>query len=66
MPGYNQHLAGMQQLAQIYAKSVDQERRKDQVHLQSSDGSEEGDRKTHEGNYGPEPTLEQRIKTEMN
>lgn len=40
--------------------------RKDQVHLQSSDGSEEGDRKTHEGNYGPEPTLEQRIKTEMN
>lgn len=27
MPGYNQHLAGMQQLAQIYAKSVDQERR---------------------------------------
>lgn len=66
MPGYNQHLAGMQQLAQIYAKSVDQERRKDQVHLQSSDGSEERDRKTHEGNYGPEPTLEQRIKTEMN
>lgn len=40
--------------------------RKDQVHLQSSDGSEERDRKTHEGNYGPEPTLEQRIKTEMN
>lgn len=40
--------------------------RKDQSHLQSSDGSEEGDRKTHEGNYGPEPTLEQRIKTEMN
>lgn len=27
MPGYNQHLAGMQQLAQIYAKSVDQDRR---------------------------------------
>ncbi|XP_048774693.1 uncharacterized protein LOC125679482 isoform X2 [Ostrea edulis] len=26
MPGYNQHLAGMQQLAQIYAKNVDQER----------------------------------------
>ena len=27
MPGYNQHLAGMQQLAQIYAKSVDHDRR---------------------------------------
>jgi hypothetical protein len=27
MPGYNQHLAGMQQLAQIYAKNADQERR---------------------------------------
>ena len=39
--------------------------RKDQSHPTSSDGFE-GERKVHDGHFSPEPTLEQRIKTEMN
>ncbi|XP_062608592.1 uncharacterized protein LOC134270365 [Saccostrea cucullata] len=65
VPGYNQHLAGMQQLAQIYAKNVDQERRKDQSEIQIQVDNE-GEGKPHDGNSNLDLTLEQRIKTEMN